>query len=141
MEPKRSQGKRAIADILAGAALGLALGVVAAVSELRGKRGAAVKSEHAQTLADVPPGADSQESDIDDSRQPYSAPPTPELRPGWQRLERHTLPRPTYWPAAMAFGITLLMWGIVTSLLISGVGLALFALALAGWIGELIHGH
>lgn len=141
MEPKRSQGKRALADILAGAALGLALGVVAAINDLRGKRGAAVKSEQVQSVVDAPPGGDSQESDIDHSRQPYSAPPTPELRPGWQRVERHALPRPTYWPAAMAFGITLLLWGIVTSLLISGVGLALFALALAGWIGELIHGH
>jgi hypothetical protein len=41
----------------------------------------------------------------------------------------------------LALGITFLAWGIVTSLLISAVGLILFALALAGWIGELRHGH
>jgi len=41
----------------------------------------------------------------------------------------------------MAFGILLLAWGLVTTLLISGVGLVLFALALAGWIGALRYGH
>jgi hypothetical protein len=65
----------------------------------------------------------------------------PELRPGWQRLEHTALPAPTYWPAVLALGITFLAWGLLTSLIISGVGLVLFALALAGWIGDLRHGH
>jgi hypothetical protein len=41
----------------------------------------------------------------------------------------------------LALAITFLAWGLVTSLLISAVGAALFAVALAGWIGELRHGH
>ncbi len=49
------------------------------------------------------------------------------------------LPRPTMWPAVMAAGITLLMAGLLLSLLFSLAGLLLFALALAGWIGELTH--
>jgi len=49
------------------------------------------------------------------------------------------LPRPTMWPAVMAAGITLLMAGLLLSLLFSLAGLLLFALALAGWIGELSH--
>ena len=32
------------------------------------------------------------------------------------------LPRPTAWPMVMAFGITLLFAGLVTSLAVSGVG-------------------
>ena len=71
----------------------------------------------------------------------YSQPQPPELRPGWQRLDDTSLPQPTYWPAVLALGITFLAWGLVTSLVISGVGLVLFALALAGWIGDLRHGH
>jgi hypothetical protein len=65
----------------------------------------------------------------------------PEPRPEWRRVEHTALPRPTYWPAVLALGIVFLAWGLVTSLLISGVGLVLFVLALAGWIGDLRHGH
>ncbi len=68
-------------------------------------------------------------------------PATPALRPGWRHPDHSELPQPTYWPAVLALGITFLAWGIVTSLVISAVGLVLFALALAGWIGELRHGH
>jgi hypothetical protein len=35
--------------------------------------------------------------------------------------------------------ITFLVWGLVTSLIITGVGIALFALALAGWIRDIRH--
>ncbi len=59
--------------------------------------------------------------------------------PGWHIPEPEHLPEPTYWPATMALGATLLLWGIVTSFIISLVGLALFGLSLAGWIREIIH--
>ncbi len=36
-------------------------------------------------------------------------------------------------------GITFLLWGLVTSLVISGVGLVIFAGAIAGWIREIRH--
>jgi hypothetical protein len=68
------------------------------------------------------------------------APPRPELRPGWSVPRPGELPRPTYWPAVMALGIAFLFWGIISSAIISGVGLVLFAIALGGWIGELRHG-
>ena len=57
----------------------------------------------------------------------------------WHTPQPATLPRPTYMPAALALGIVLLVWGVVTTFWISGVGLILSALALAGWIGELRH--
>jgi hypothetical protein len=63
----------------------------------------------------------------------------PEVRRESPAAEHPVLPRPTYWPAALAFAITLLAWGIVTSWLIGAVGLALFVLAIAGWIGDLLH--
>ena len=48
-------------------------------------------------------------------------------------------PRPTWWPAALALGIVLVLWGIVTSLMVAAVGVAVLAVALAGWLGEVCH--
>lgn len=55
----------------------------------------------------------------------------------WSSPQPATLPAPTYWPAVLALGTTMLLWGIVTSWIISAVGLGLAALALAGWIGDI----
>lgn len=60
-------------------------------------------------------------------------------KPGWSIPQPEELPKPTYWPAVMSLGIVLLLWGVVTSALISGMGLVLFGLSLAGWIGEIRH--
>jgi hypothetical protein len=49
------------------------------------------------------------------------------------------LPRPTYFPAAMAFGLTLLLGGIVTSPVVLGVGLLVVVASLVGWIGDMRH--
>lgn len=62
-----------------------------------------------------------------------------EIGSEWYTPEPEVLPRPTYWPVVMALGITFLALGIVTTLLISGLGLILFTLALTRWIGELRH--
>jgi len=64
-----------------------------------------------------------------DDRQPFNAPAPARL------------PQPTYSPAALALGIVLLLWGVVTTVALSAVGLILSALALARWIGELRHGN
>ena len=50
------------------------------------------------------------------------------------------LPRPTYWPAIMAWGITMILGGIVTTYFFSLAGIIVFAIALGGWIRELQHG-
>ncbi len=65
--------------------------------------------------------------------------PAPTLRPGWHTLPPEPLPRPTYWPAVMALGIVFCLWGIVTTFLVSGIGLILFVIALSGWIGDMLH--
>ena len=66
--------------------------------------------------------------------------PAEELPPGWSRPKPDHVPRPTYWPAVMGLGVTCLFWGVVTTYVISAVGLVLFVIALAGWIGELNDG-
>ncbi len=63
-----------------------------------------------------------------------------ELRPGWSRPKPEHVPRPTYWPAVLAFGITFLLWGIITTYIISAIGIVLMGIAIGGWIGDLKHG-
>jgi hypothetical protein len=62
-----------------------------------------------------------------------------ELHPDWNVPPPAELPEPCVWPAALALGITFLLWGLVTTLIITGVGAVLFAVALAGWIRDIRH--
>jgi len=50
--------------------------------------------------------------------------------------EPKEMPRPTFWPIVLAFGIIFSFWGILTSLIISAVGAGISVIALAGWIEE-----
>jgi hypothetical protein len=59
----------------------------------------------------------------------------------WQKPPAEPLPKPTAWPATLALSITFLLWGLASSLLISGVGAVVFAVALTGWIGDIRHGR
>ncbi len=135
---------RALINI--GAALAGALGVSAVIRALAG-------SEHAASSQSITAQQITQDHSVgtrDRDRGTVTVypaleqPPATthvELRPGWHVPEHLELPEPTYWPAVLAFGITLFAWGLVTSYVIIGVGLLVFAVALAGWIGDLRHGH
>jgi hypothetical protein len=57
----------------------------------------------------------------------------------WNISRPDKIPQPTFWPVALALGATLTCWGLITSLIITGVGAALFAVSLAGWIGDIRH--
>jgi hypothetical protein len=128
--------KAALKNLLGGAAIGGAIGLVALVRDLaRGGRDEALPPMERTTDPAAPPPA-AAEPAYEDER-PAPAP----LRPGWHAVEREPLPRPTYWPAALAFAIVLLAWGIATTWLISAVGAILLAASLAGWVGELLHDH
>ncbi|MGC1107491.1 MAG: hypothetical protein WA876_13220 [Candidatus Acidiferrales bacterium] len=59
----------------------------------------------------------------------------------WSEPRPQNIPRPTYSPAVLALAIVCLLWGIVTTYLISVLGMILFVVGLAGWIGELLHEH
>jgi hypothetical protein len=59
----------------------------------------------------------------------------------WNRPKPEKLARPTWWPAAMAFGATLLVWGLIASCVILVCGAILTAASLIGWIGEIRHEH
>jgi hypothetical protein len=68
-----------------------------------------------------------------------SKPATPPAPTEWTMLPPTKLPEPTVWPAMLALAITFLVWGLVTSLIITGVGFALFAISMAGWIRDIRH--
>jgi len=74
---------------------------------------------------------------------PYSRqqhfPPRP--APDWSNPKPAALPKPTYAPASVAFGIMLSAAGVVTSFWVSFAGVIVFALGIAGWIGDLFHEH
>jgi len=59
----------------------------------------------------------------------------------WSEPRPQNIPRPTYSPAVLALAIVCLLWGTVTTYLISLLGVILFVVGLAGWIGELRHEH
>lgn len=49
------------------------------------------------------------------------------------------LPAPSVWPAVLGLGITLLAFGIVTSVVFTALGVFLIVWSLQGWIVELRH--
>jgi hypothetical protein len=53
----------------------------------------------------------------------------------------HHLPTPSIWPLTVAGGFTLVGFGLLTSLALSGLGLVLMAWGLWGWIQELRYGR
>ncbi len=68
-----------------------------------------------------------------------SDPQTNQERAGWGPARPEVVSEPTLWPPALALGSTLLLWGLASSLILTGVGLCLFAIALAGWIQDIRH--
>lgn len=58
---------------------------------------------------------------------------------GWTACPAEHLPAPTPAPAMFAFGVTLFAWGIVSSFVVSLVGMAVLGVSLLHWIGEIRH--
>ena len=63
----------------------------------------------------------------------------PSTHRGWTRLPHTHAPRPTFFPAALALGTAFTFWGLLTSVVVLGIGGSLFVAALAGWIREIRH--
>jgi len=71
------------------------------------------------------------------SPQPPSSPPPATLPPNWNRPKPEAVTEPTWWPSLLALGATFMAWGLITSFIVLLIGLATFAVSLAGWIGEI----
>jgi hypothetical protein len=59
--------------------------------------------------------------------------------PGWHKPNPASLAAPSYAPAMTAFGVVFIALGAVTKWPLSVIGAFIFFLALAKWIGELLH--
>ncbi len=57
----------------------------------------------------------------------------------WHAPRPAVLPRPTYWPAVLAFGVVFLLWGLIASPIVSITGLLVAVIALIGWVHEILH--
>jgi hypothetical protein len=55
-------------------------------------------------------------------------------------MDSHTpdihLPGPSFWPIVLAAGVILLAAGVLSTLVISGLGLAVILTSIAGWTQE-----
>lgn len=55
----------------------------------------------------------------------------------WAKPLPERLPEPSYAPALLALGIMCLLWGAVTTWIVSGIGAVLAGAACVQWIGAL----
>jgi hypothetical protein len=62
-------------------------------------------------------------------------------RADWSRPKPSTIPPPTYWPMFLALAIVFVAYGVIFDWWFVAVGVAMFVLALAGWIAEVRHDH
>jgi hypothetical protein len=67
------------------------------------------------------------------AKRPFSPAGRTALPPGVR------LPRPSIWPMVLGGGLSLLLFGVVTSYAFIAIGVLLILGALAGWIGDLLH--
>lgn len=74
------------------------------------------------------------------SPTPYPNNPEPPDYASFELPAGVHLPAPSFWPSALAGGIALFLLGFILSPFFSLVGLILIAVALRGWVGELLHG-
>lgn len=58
---------------------------------------------------------------------------------GWTRPLPENGTEPTYWPAALAAGVTVTLWGFVTTPVVMGMGAAVGITAIVGWVREIVH--
>jgi hypothetical protein len=57
----------------------------------------------------------------------------------WNSPKPDSLAKPTWYPAALAFGVTLTTWGLIVSAIVLAMGLAVVILSLSGWIRDIRH--
>jgi hypothetical protein len=62
-----------------------------------------------------------------------------DLRSDWNTPEPATAPPPTNWPMFLGLAVVMIAYGVIFAWWFVGVGLVMFFVALAGWIGELRH--
>jgi hypothetical protein len=49
------------------------------------------------------------------------------------------LPELTFWPFILAWGVLFFFWGLITSLIITAVGILIIIISISGWVQDLNH--
>jgi hypothetical protein len=57
--------------------------------------------------------------------------------PDWCEAKPAVIPEPTYWPMILALGITICLWGTLTSWVFVVTGLLLSVLSACCWVMEM----
>ncbi len=70
---------------------------------------------------------------------PSAALPRPSAPADWNLARPRYIPPSTLWPAALALAVSLCLWGLASTLIITAVGIGLFIIALHGWIQDIRH--
>ena len=103
--------------------------------------------EKSEIVSQEQPEKESQEQPEEAKQQPAQAPtdgsdtavtPRKKRRVKKERVltEEELMPRPSYWPLALAFAVSILLLGAVTNLMILGTGTVLVIAVVIGWTLE-----
>jgi len=74
---------------------------------------------------------------FDESSERIGGVDVPRESSDWTEPRSPEVPAATYWPAIAALAVVTSFFGILTSWVISAVGLIIFVIAMNHWIGEL----
>lgn len=57
----------------------------------------------------------------------------------WVKPMPQKTPEPTFWPISLAMSIIFILWGLISTWIISVVGLILFSISVWGWVKDLLN--
>ncbi len=57
----------------------------------------------------------------------------------WVKPMPEETPEPTFWPISLAMSIIFILWGFISTWIISAVGIVLFSISVRGWVRDLLN--
>ena len=56
----------------------------------------------------------------------------------WVKPLPEETPEPTFWPVSLAMSIIFILWGFISTWIITAVGIVLFSISVRGWVKDLL---
>jgi len=57
----------------------------------------------------------------------------------WVKPMPEETPEPTFWPISLAMSIIFILWGLISTWVITAVGIVLFSISVRGWARDLLN--
>ena len=57
----------------------------------------------------------------------------------WVKPIPEETPEPTFWPISLAMSTIFILWGFISTWIISAVGIVLFSISVRGWVRDLLN--